>query len=381
MFRWLFILSFYISHSIGWGQDDLVRSDTLLQLLLSQQRYHEAVPLLEKYVTQFPENITLREQVADLYSRTGQNALARFGWETIIQLDSTHRNALYQLGVMHLYAEDYLRAEASFDKLVSIEPDHSYYLKMQARIKSLRNKPVEAFSAYAAAHKINPKDLEVIRSLAEIFHTNEQFHESDSLIAVGLILDPDHFKLRRMQIEACYSLRYYDHTMQLLEALRETPYFSNYLKRMLSICYIHFTRYKDALDVLKTIEEPDQNEEYTFFYLSKAYHGLGDKLMARHWLQKTIETCRHPNEGKYWYMLANILIESELYTLAKDAYMKSRTFLDDPMLVFLAARAADAGGKYSEASTLYMQYLFQPGEKEAESLEFTKERIKKLKPE
>lgn len=381
MYRWLFMLSFIVSNSLIQGQLELVLSDTILQSLIRQQRFHEAAPLLKDYVNQFPDNISLWEQVAEIYGQTGQNAPARNAWETILQLDTTHRNALYQLGIIHLNAEDYIQAELCFDKLVNLEPDHTYYLKMQARIKSLRNKSIEAFSAYSAAHKINPNDLEVIRSLAEIFHANEQYHESDSLIAVGLTLDPHHYKLRKMQIEACYTLKYYEHTVQLLEEIKETPYFSNYFRRMLSICYIQYGRHGDALEVLKTIAEPDQNEEYTFLYLSKAYQGLGNKVMARHWMQKAIETCKHPNEGKYWYMLANILIEAELYTLAKDAYLKSRTFVDDPMLVFWAARAADAGEKYSEARSLYTQFIFQFQEKDPEAIEFAKERIKKLNPE
>ncbi len=381
MYKWLFILSLLIRISVIHGQQELVQSDTLLQSLMRQQKFHEAVPLLQNYVNQFPDNISLWEQIAEIYSQTGQNAPARNAWETILQLDSTHLNALYQLGAIHLNAEDYIRAELCFDKLVSIEPEHTYYLKMQARIKSLRNKSIEAFSAYSAANKLNPNDLDVIRALADIFHANEQYHESDSLIAAGLLLDPDHFKLRKMQIEACYSLKYYEHTMQLLEELKETPYFNNYFRRMLSICYIQNGRHSDALEVLNTIEEPDQNEEYTFFYLSKAYQGLGNKVLARHWMQKTIETCKHPNEGKYWYMLANILIEAELYTLAKDAYLKSRNFLDDPMLTFWAARAADAGEKYYEARSLYTQFIYTNGDLDPESLEFAKERIKILNTE
>jgi predicted Zn-dependent protease len=380
MCRWLFIFSTFLIQSTVFGQAEAVNSDTALQSLLRQQKFHEAAPLLRYYVDQAPEDIALWEQIAEIYIQTGQTASARYAWETILRLDSTHRNGLYQLGLIHLNAEDYIQAEICFDKLVTIEPEHTYYLKMQARIKSLRNKSIEAFSAYASAHRINPNDLDVIRAIAEIFHANEQYHESDSLIAAGLRLDPDHFKLRKMQIETCYSLQYYEHTMQLLEELKETPYFNNYFRRMLSICYIQDERYSDALKVLKTIEEPDQNEEYTYFYLSKAYLGLGNKILARHWMQKTIETCKHPNEGKYWYMLANILIEAEMYTQAKDAYLKSRTFLDDPMLVFLAARAADAGEKYSEASSLYVDYIFQFGEKDAESIEFAKKRIEKLKP-
>lgn len=381
MHRGLFILSLILHQAAVFGQSDGFRSDTLLQSLLQQQKFHEAAPVLRNYVDQEPENISLWEQIAELYIMTGQTASARDAWDTILQLDSTHRNALYQLGLIHLNAEDYIQAEVCFDKLVNIEPEHSFYLKMQARIKSLRNKSIEAFSAYASAHKINPTDLDVIRAIAEIFHANEQYHESDSMIAAGLLLDPEHFKLRKMQIEACYSLQYYEHTMLLLEELIETPYFNNYFRRMLSICYIQYERFNDALEILKSIEEPDQNEEYTFFYLSKAYLGLGDKILARHWMQKTIEACKHPNEGKYWYMLANILIEAELYTLAKDAYLKSRTFLDDPMLVFWAARAADAGEKYSEARALYTQFTYIHGDSDAESLEFAKERIKKLNSE
>lgn len=381
MFKWLFILSLLIRISVIHGQQELVQSDTLLQSLMRQQKFQEAVPILQNYVNQFPDNISLWEQIAEIYSQTGQNAPARNAWETILHLDSTHLNAMYQVGVIHLNAEDYIQAERCFDKLVSIKPDHTYYLKMQARIKSLRNKSIEAFSAYSAAHRINPNDLDVIRALADIFHANEQYHESDSLIATGLMLDPDHFKLRKMQIEACYSLKYYEHTIQLLEELKETLYFNNYFRRMLSICYIQYGRYNDALEVLRTIEEPDQNEEYTFFYLSKAYQGLGNKVLARHWMQKTIETCKHPNEGKYWYMLANILIEAELYTLAKDAYLKSRNFLDDPMLTFWAARAADAGEKYFEATSLYTQFMFEKGDLDPESIEFARERIKKLNTE
>ncbi len=381
MCRWLFLFLFITLQSVVFGQSEAVYSDTTLQKLLRQQKFDEAAPLLRQYVDQAPENISLWEQMAEIYSYTGQNAPAREAWETILRLDSTHRNALYQLGLIHLNAEDYIQAEMCFDKLVNLEAEHSYYLKMQARIKSLRNKSVEAFSAYAAAHKINPQDLEIIKAIAEIFHANEQYHESDSLIAAGLMLDPDHFKLCKMQIEACYSLQYFEHTIQLLEELKETPYFSNYFRRMLSICYIHYERYNEALAVLKSVEEPDQNEEYTFFYLSKAYQGLGDKVLARHWMQKTIETCKHPNEGKYWYMLANILIEAELYTLAKDAYLKSRAFLNDPMLLFYAARAADAAEKYSEARSLYTQFTYTHGDSDPGSVEFAKERIKKLNQE
>jgi len=345
-----------------------------------RQNYALAVEILEGERVIYPDSIFLLENVGVLYFHLGDYISSGKIWNHVLQLDSLNKVAIFRQGLIHYEVGRYLEAVEWWQKLVELDGSNPYYFKMLGRAWRNLNNPLETFSAYNKVRNLNPRDLEAMEQLADLFFKQKQYSEADSLLTMALHLYPIHQKLRVMQIETCYSDRYYGHTLDLIYTYEDDFPLTNYLKRVKAASLIKQEAWDEAIEVLKSVEDPDQNEEMTFLYLHRAYQGKGDLIMSRHFIEKCIETCKHPEEGTYIAYLGNVLVDSGMYAQAAQAFASAALLKDDANLVYLAARYYDAAEDSRMAAFYYQRYLFLMKEEgDIESISFSKERLELLK--
>lgn len=362
-------------------QDIYSQSEENWRYLYERQEFQTAGEMLSSLYLEFPDSILILEYLGLTYHHLGRTDKSIEIWNDLLAKDSIHSTALYRLGLYHYDHNRYQDAVKYWKKLAETKKSNPYYFKLLGQAYLQLDNPISSFQAYAKAHSLNSSDLETIYQLSALFFKQKQFHEADSLAMVGLSIDPEHEKLQLLQIETCYSSGYYDHAIFELERLRKEEKMNNYLRRLLAVCYIQEKDGQSAINVLKEIEDPDNNEEMTYYYLHKAHYELDDLILARHFLEKCLEACTHPNEGKYHAIMGNILIETERYSQAAMMYETAAMTTDDPQLIYLAGRAYDAAEMYERAYYKYRQFVhLDTKELDEEALTFAKERMAVLQP-
>lgn len=357
------------------------QSETTWRYYYDRQEYQLAEEHLSYLHKNFPDSILLMEYLGLTYHHLGRMDKSMDIWQNILAVDSVHSTSLYRMGLYHYEHNRYMEAVSFWKKLAEARDTNPYYHKLLGQAYLQLENPILSFQAYAKAHALNSKDLETILQLSSLFFKQKQFHETDSLIMIGLSIDPNHEKLQLLQIETCYSSGYYEHAIGELERLRNEEMMNNYLRRLLAVCYIQVKDGQSAIGVLKEIEDPDNNEEMTYYHLHKAHYEMGDLILARHFLEKCLEACTHPNEGKYHAIMGNILVETERYSQAAMMYETAALTTDDPQLIYLAGRAYDAAEMYERAYYRYRQFVNLENEQlDSVALTFARERMEVLLP-
>lgn len=362
-------------------QDAYAQSDENWRFFYERQEFQTAGDMLSSLYKEFPDSILILEYLGLTYHHLGRTDKSMNIWNDLLAKDSIHSTALYRLGLYHYDHNRYQDAINFWKKLAETKNSNPYYFKLLGQAYLQLDNPISSFQAYAKAHSLNLTDLETIYQLSTLFFKQKQFQEADSLVMVGLSIDPEHEKLQLLQIETCYSSGYYEHAIFELEKLRKEEKMNNYLRRLLAVCYIQEKDGLSAIDVLKEIEDPDSNEEMTYYHLHRAHYEMGDLILARHFLEKCLEACTHPNEGKYHAIMGNILVETERYSQAAMMYETAALTTDDPQLIYLAGRAYDAAEMYERAYYRYRQFVNLENEQlDSDALTFAKERMEVLLP-
>jgi tetratricopeptide (TPR) repeat protein len=323
---------------------------------MQEQDYSKALEALK----QIPEEKrTLKdwENLAYCYQMAGQFPHAESLWIHVLALDSLSSAALYHLGQIAVAEGDYEKAVHWQIRLIQLKPDNPFYQKQIAQTFEAMELDSMAWPYYQKAVMLNSNDLESIYRLGKISFRARDFAQADYWVSQGLALHPGHSRLRLLELETCYSDAYYAHTLELLSTYLETHPYTNYIRRIHYIALIQEQRYEEALAVIQSLEEPDNNKENTYFYRYKAYFGLRDLTHARLWLERTIAEGRNKQEATYYGLLGNLLIDMEFYPQAARQYIRALEQNGDVQLYYWIARSYDAAQRYDDAHMYYRTYL------------------------
>jgi tetratricopeptide (TPR) repeat protein len=323
---------------------------------MQEQDYSKALEALE----QIPEDqraLKDWENLAYCYQMAGQYPYAEGLWNQVLARDSFSAGALYHLGQIAVAESDFAKAIQWQIRLIQFKPDNPFYQKQIAQTFEAMELDSLALPHYQKAVMLNRNDLESIYRLGKISFRARDFSQTDYWVSQGLASHPDHSRLRLLELETCYSDAYYTHTLELLRTYIETHPYTNYIRRIHFIALIHEQRYDEALAILQSMEEPDNNKENTYYYMYKAYFGLKDLTNARLWLERTIAEGRNKQEATYHGLLGNLFIEMEFYPQAATHYTRALEQNGDIQLYYWIARSYDAARRYDEAHMHYRMYL------------------------
>lgn len=365
------------------AQAGQVQPSTAWQHLLENADYTAAIELMLRLEPEAKDPYPIRQQLARTYQRLGEFYPARYWWTRALETDSLDEAANLELGQLLEKEGDLERAAIHYGRLCAYFPDKSQYHKLLASAAIQQDLLPLAFSHYAHAMRLAPRDVEIKQALAQLFIRNEQYDDAANLLTQALAIYPDHRKMHMQLIECCYSDRYYEHAAAMLDELQTQIVFSHYLKRLHGVCYFHLGEYRRAIDILLSIGEEDNKPELTCFYIYRSFLGLDDLIMARVYLDRAILACKHPNEGKYHAYMGNLLVKSEFYRQAASSYYKAYELTGDPALLYWCGRATDAAEDFATAGRHYQHFLNaamtakEPGD--PEMLTFSRERIEQIR--
>lgn len=151
-------------------QDALTVHPTNKEFMLEDLNYAvasgksgEAIAKLEKAIASDPTNSNLYNVLGSMYDQTGKKDLAQATYEKALKADPNNFDANFNLGVLHFnkgadLSRKYNKLDYASQKKVGV--------KMNADINNYFKASLPYFEA---SHKINPKDVNTMETLAKIY--------------------------------------------------------------------------------------------------------------------------------------------------------------------------------------------------------------------
>ncbi len=343
------------------------------------QDYAEALNKYEGCLSLDTSNVVLHENAAMSAYRLGDVPRARTLYQAVEKLDSSNRQALAQLATIYEQQKNTPKTILYYNKLIKLYPKNSIYYRKVAQQFQSAGIMTDAFKNYSNAHKLNARDLFTIKGLSELFISNSQYQEADSIINFGLQMDSMNISLRLLIAQSKYRQKAYDSTVVYLESIIGRLDFNAYYNKMLGYSYIQIDSFEKAIPVLeKSLTDPGIKEN-AHYYLATAYYELENMEYSKFHYEKALEEGISKNVDLYHRVLAKMYNEEKNLSKAIDHYKDAYKYGKDPLVLFYLARAADVYYKDKNIAINYYSKYYKSKHDNTEYIKYSKGRIRQLK--
>ncbi len=130
----------------------------VVRLYAAQQRYDEAIAMMQHVVNLESGTVPHHRRLAQLYEKTGATARALHEYKRLAALRPDHPWALYHLGEHFRQAGAYARAITYYQRALALAPEQAIYLYQLGRAYAARGEHHLAIDAYERALSLNAAD-------------------------------------------------------------------------------------------------------------------------------------------------------------------------------------------------------------------------------
>jgi tetratricopeptide (TPR) repeat protein len=297
-------------------------------------------------------------QTGYCYYRLGNSKLAIESYSKALQLDSSNRIALIQLGQLYPKNNRLADAKICFEKLVSIDTANSFYFKQYASFASAINDQPLAQKLFWKALQLNPRDLECYALLGNIVLDFEDYHSLDSLVDKGLAIDSLQTALLLLKAKSQMGQQHYKDALTTIGQLLVKNYTLPAYARLLGISYFQLDEYAKVVKCMNYLLESNLKSDWVYYYLGVSYRELHDLPRSLENMNKAIEEGITDNIGTYYSQLARTFEEAKDYKNAIHYYHAAYEKSKSKILLYHLARNYDVYYKdKATAIVYYKQYL------------------------
>ena len=345
----------------------------------ANQQYNEALGIWEECIEQDSNSIFCYEQAGLSAYRLGMFPKAKTYFLKLGDDPQYFNTAYVTLANIYEQQENIPKAIKYNTRLKDSFPDNPIYYRKLGALYLKANIVSEAFPKYAKALSLNPNDLISIKALSEIFISNAQFREADSLLTIGLQQDKESIGLSLLLARNYYVQKEYDSTVVVLDQLRGRHDFSNYHNKMMGYALLQIDSTDKAIWYLERSLVDESNPEYAHYYLANAYEIKKDYEVAIFHYNKAIESGASQGLHTYHRNLARIQKEENQWKEAIENYQWAFKYKEDPSVLFFLAQASDTYYKdKSIAINYYSKYLKSEADNQNYK-QYARERLQYLK--
>ena len=380
MYRFYFfvLLSLFCSGKLMNAQENLVNNAEAYYL---SNDYKEAFDLYSKCAELDTNHIECIEKAGMSAYRMGDVPSARSYFDKLLVLDTINLTALNQLSSIYEQEKNTPKAIKYYSKLNALFPENAFYLRKLGQQYHQAGLATEAFQYYAQTIKINERDMLALKGIAELFLSNRQFEEADSILHVALEMDSLNVSFNLLMAQCQYRKKEYDSTVHYLDNIRYQIDFSPYYNKMMGYAYMQIDSFTHSIPFLEKALMDDGSKEYAHYYLATAYEKLDSMEYALYHYQKALEEGISGNVDLYHRNLARLFDDQNNLKEAIDHYKDAYKYSDDPSLLFFLARASEIYYKDKTVAINYYKRYLKSNHDEEKYIMYSNQRLQLLKEE
>jgi len=257
----------------------------LAVLLIRMGKRQQALTMLDKIITQNPQDINTRIVLANLYAAMGMNDKAVEVYLDILKIDPGNVNAMLMLGAFYARNREYEQAKKLLEELVQNSPDsymgYYYLAKLYRELKFID----KSLIYYDKAINLNWSAVFAFET-AELLEQQKRYDEA--IVLYRRILQEDDANERAANALIGIFMKT-NQPDRALEELKEIRAFATDVLRIdftMGRVYMEQKRYDEAIKKFKSVL--DENPEFmpARALLALTYHELSDDEAAKNLLRQ-----------------------------------------------------------------------------------------------
>lgn len=331
------------------------KEDTADQKEISQIAYANMMagnlPTAEKnylkLYDQQPGSLPVLFNLASISRRRGDDVKAKFYYLEIIKTDSLNFNVYKQLAVMIANPAD------------------------QEKISYLKK-----------ANAINITNPDVAFDLANSLNLTKKNDSAYTVIQTALNADTGNIMLLKAKLPVCIALKKLEEAIFTGDKLLQSGDSSTYVLNNMGKAYFITKQYNKSLQMFKTIERMEQQNESTLYYTALCYRELKNYLLATDYMKQTIKEGISPIMSNYYRILGEVYEKNMQTKNARLAYYKSLDYDHNGEVYYNLALLNDTKLNNKKAAVkFYNQFLLSKPdpEKYKEVIPYVKSRLAVIK--
>ena len=160
--------------------------NSLIRLYIANARYTEAEALIQRRLRNYPDDLTLLEQLAELYQQQGEHPRAIELYRQAIERDAGNTNLRRKLGDLYAKTGKTTQAVNEWKKIVADETNQVDQHQRLGAIYLSHKMYGEAIAAYQRAIRLTPQNSYLYTQLAAAYKIQGQNEDAAAVYIDGL---------------------------------------------------------------------------------------------------------------------------------------------------------------------------------------------------
>ncbi len=366
-----FLMMTMISTSL-LAQSITVDKEKLLEFYQTQ-RYAEAATYLQSIYPADTQDVKALSQIAYCYMMSGKLSDAETSYLKINELQPNTLPILFSLANINSKRGNDAKAKFYLASIIAIDTLNFNAFK---RLADLADSSSQKLQYLKKANGLNNTEADVALDLSDAYYELKQFAPAYQALKIAIAADTGNFILQRAQLPILIEMKKYKEAVAIGEKLLTDDEDPKVIKEVAKAHYF-IKNYQKAIDYFKKLEKLALQNELTLYYTTLSYRELKNYDMAVIYAKKTIEEGISPNTSTYYAMLGSLYETKEQFTSSSTAYKRGITFNASSNLYYRLGLLYDLKlNDKKNALNYYNLYLkSKPKEIEKEQIDYTKSRI------
>lgn len=274
----------------------------------SQGQHESAQKLLTKVAESVPDSPELEFRLAVFHQQSNQTAFALRHLEKAVNLDPTHAEARYALGVIYLQQQRLEQAITQFNAVIKSKPSAAAHCRLAETFQQMYQFE-EALRQYKLAADLEPTNFKLLADLGALALQFGDFELGTSSLRKALELDSNHPDIHAHLAKAALTQGDLEEASARYQSLLNLQPQDVFALKALGGIYVKQQTPHAAIPLLQKALELQPSDTQVPLDLANAHRMAGDDAAAQEVLTEASD--RHPNNREISNAL-HILMFGEL---------------------------------------------------------------------
>ena len=338
------------------------------------QDYRTALQIFER----MDSSLRIQEKLGYCAYQLGNYVVAKDIYTDILRSDSLHQNAHVLLATIYDQEFNLPKSIKHYLALTTIDSTNPTYFKLTAKAYRNAHLPRLALQYFEQARQLSPTDINVLVELADLLMANKAWVKADSLVQNALAIDSANLRVLLAGAHCAYGLKKYSVVTSLLEKTKGKLDLTPFYQKMLGYAYLQSDSLHKAIHTLSNLLHEEESE-YTYSYLGKAYLLSGSVEEAAFYYQKAVRAGISDHLDQYHSALAKINLELGAWKESIRSYEEAYRYGRNPVFILHKGQACEKYYRNKQLAVDQYERFLRLTTEQNQYQHFARERIRLLK--